>query len=181
MKRVFFSLALAAGLQTAAFSRQVLGPQPAKFIVTPQPAPLDENAQILGIEKWRFRISAPKATTISYRLELHQPKRKAVVLAGMAISGGGGDLLVSILPLNDALMAAPRLRVLIGRDGTSGQNTVANPLRSLNAFSRSTESPARRESNGSWTLMEFGRVFPDSGNTRLRLWISPKNNALRER
>lgn len=149
--------------------------------ITPLDVPLDENARILGIQKWRFSITPPPlATYLQYRLyweESGHPPKRLMDTAHYLDNTQKRDVVAAMQPNQDYLSDSPKLRLYFGDASSSGTSLVENPMRRAGGGSvPGVDYSQRFRKDGSCVLLEVGNRFPSLQNPRLVLRMKALKN-----
>lgn len=134
----------------------------------------DENDSILGIIKWRFRVTMPPGTkALQHRLELKvpgSPSRPISYGESTIINQKQSfDLLLALYPLGDSISTAPRLRVYLGQETEAMTGVIENPVLQIKDPLLSSGSSSRQDflKDGSWVVYEFGHSTPNPRNPKI--------------
>lgn len=135
-----------------------------------------EWAEILGIERWHFTVSASEPDTgLRYQLELEQPDQQPQILAAMTIytaSSFDGDTLIALQPIGQSLYHAAQVRLYLRSGGSATSQVIENPVQEWSGSM--PQRPAVLRDDGAFELMVFSKngQFPHPDNARLVLRFS---------
>jgi hypothetical protein len=145
--------------------------------ITPMESPYDENAQILSIRKWHFKVTMPPlATGLKKRLEWIQPGKapqQFVLSEGSLGNERSFDLVVAIQPIEDSISRGDKLRVFVGNKWSGTTEVVDNPMEQYrrevpdNGYSTGYHQDFQKD--GSCVLLEMGGQSPHPRNPKLIL------------
>ncbi len=161
--------------QAQATSGDSLQPAAGVSITALNTAP-QEWAEILGIERWHFAVSASEPDTgLRYQLELEQPDQQPQILAAMTIytaSTFDGDTLIALQPIGQSLYHADEVRLYLRSGGSATSQVAENPVQGWSGSM--PQRPATLRNDGAFELMVLSKngQFPHLDNARLALRFS---------
>jgi len=143
--------------------------------ITPLEVERDEIGEILGIQRWRFRVVAlSDQDRIQHTIELREPgKPNMQVNYGVTWTMGGRDreMVVAFYPIAGELRTAEKVKTYIRIGGSSSSRIWDNYFKELGGSSRSPL--ATKLDDESLLLMEFSQTgnHPDPNGTKLVLTL----------
>jgi hypothetical protein len=135
-----------------------------------------EWAEILGIERWHFAVSASEPDTgLRYQLELEQPEQQPQILTAMTIftaSTFNGATLIAMQPIGQSLYHADQVRYYLRSGGSATSQVAENPVQGWSGSM--PQRPATLRDDGAFELMVFSKngQFPHPDNAHLILRFS---------